>query len=98
MKNLELFSPKIDDYKVSLIKFVFDFLTIDLTINTCFFFRISVEIGDNVIIFYEKSFENFVVLSDTQVWHFVHLDSLKNCNFSKGKIASTLYLLFNIIF
>lgn len=44
----------------------------------------SCEFGDNVLVYYEKNLENFIVFTLTGNLHYIHSDSLKECDFSKG--------------
>ncbi|KAH9401113.1 Autophagy- protein 11 [Tyrophagus putrescentiae] len=43
----------------------------------------SCEIGDNVLVYYEKTLENFIVFTLTGNLHYIHTDSLKDCDFGK---------------
>ncbi len=46
----------------------------------------SCEIGDNVLVYYEKTLENFIVFTLTGNLHYIHTDSLKDCDFGKGEV------------
>lgn len=47
----------------------------------------SCEIGDNVLVYYEKTVENFIVFTLTGNLHYIHTDSIKDCDFGKGKFC-----------
>lgn len=48
----------------------------------------SCEFGDNVLVYYEKKVDNYIVFSLTGTLHYIHSDSLKDCDFAKEPPSS----------
>ncbi|KAH9515961.1 Autophagy- protein 11 [Dermatophagoides farinae] len=52
-----------------------------ITANSC-------EIGNTVLVYYEKKYENFIVFTALDNLHYIHSDSLKECDISKDPITN----------
>ena len=46
----------------------------------------SCEIGDTVLVYYKHSLNKYIALTTRENLHFIHSDSLKDCDIERGII------------